>query len=74
MNKLENTLDNILLKLDRIIVLLEKSQEENKISLNSHFDALNMLDAIGTDIPFPTPWNSDSIPTCKDDILMRRDK
>jgi hypothetical protein len=71
MNKLENTLDNILLKLDKIIVLLEKSQVKTEISLNSHFDALNMLDAIGSDIPLPTPWNSDSTPTCKDDMLMR---
>jgi hypothetical protein len=74
MNKLENVLDNIVLKLDKIINLLEKTKVENKITSSSHFNTLNMLDAIGEEIPLPTPWNNPSTPTCKSDILYKEPK
>jgi hypothetical protein len=71
MTKLENTLDNILLKLDKIINLLEKTQVENKIHSNSHSNALDMLKAIGEEIPLPSPWVNPNTPSCKNDILYK---
>jgi hypothetical protein len=69
MTKLENTLDNILIKLDKIIILLEKSQLESKNSLNFQTNALEMLNAIGEEIPLPSPWNNPSTPTCNNTKL-----
>jgi len=71
MNKLENVLDNIVSKLDKIINLLEKTKVENKITHNSYYDTSNMPRSISEEIPLPTPWNSDNKPSCESDILYK---
>jgi len=68
MNNLENTLNNILLKLDKIISLLEKSQVETNFS---HFDTLEKLDLISK-TSLPNTWNTGYVPSCDNDILKNQ--
>jgi hypothetical protein len=71
MKTIENRLDTIINLLHKVVELLDKPKQSVQL-LTETKDELYSVNAVSKEeVPFPTPWNSPSVPSCKSDILYK---
>ena len=78
---IEKQLDKVILKLDKVITLLQETNKPKPIGLGNPYSTSSGLSDCMSDFrdgvsenekPFPTPWNYPTFPSCKGDILYKK--